>query len=447
MKARKIQTRWRSFIGRKNYVKYQATTSIQSIVRMYLFMSNFVAFMKARKIQTRWRSFIGRKNYVKYQATTSIQSIVRMYLCRSNFVAFMEARKIQTRWRSFIGRKKYVAFISARKIQSRWRAYTCRKKYIEFSAAVMIQTKWRSHDCSSQYNQYCSARRIQKTWRSYHCKMNYLHMLANIIIMQSIFRRFLIQKQVEGMKNRAVTAIQRFCRGYVCFTFYKKYMATRKIQSVWRGHTCFSFYKKYIASRKIQSAWRRYVKYTYFTTYIKATNKYRPIVISPIVDLDDEESQISSVNAADTEIPLSRDDRTGKKKKAWTKFLKRGKGIDKKKKPWASALTRLRKTAPPTDSEHPRRPSLSSSSISSITVPEENDKKNGEDGKEVSNLLPLTVIDPETASSSPSQLLSPSSSSSVSTLEDELNPEVPSKQERRAFMDTLLDREYFVQSL
>jgi len=178
----------------------------------------------------------------------------------------------------------------------------------------MIQAKWRSYDCSSMYHRYCAARVIQKTWRSYDCKMNYLHFLADILIVQSTIRRFLVQKQVKETKQRAATAIQRIYRGYaclifytetvaataiqrtwrgfvcyadyeefkaarkvqsiwrgfMCFAFYKEYVASRKIQSAWRGHTCFAFYKEYVASKKIQSVWRRYTDRSYYTRYIAA---------------------------------------------------------------------------------------------------------------------------------------------------------------------------------
>lgn len=169
-----------------------------------------------------------------------MQSIGRMYLCRIKYA-------------------DYQAATASRVIQTKWRAYTCRKIYIENFAATMIQAKWRSFDCSSMYKRYRSARAIQKTWRSYDCQMNFLHFLADILIVQSTIRRFLVQRKVKAMKNHAAAVIQRTWRGFVCFADYEEFKAARKIQSAWRGLVCYIDYHEHLTARKIQSAWRAFV--------------------------------------------------------------------------------------------------------------------------------------------------------------------------------------------
>merc|ERR1712151_1427624 len=94
---------------------------------------------------------------------------------------------------------------------------------------------------------------------------------------------------------------------------------------------------------------------------------------------------------------------------------------------------------PETASSSPSLLLSSSSSSSSIPITKDNgkddDKDDGQNGKDISNLSPSTVIDPETGSSSSS------SSSSITT-----PLEVVSK-ERHSFMNLLLDREYISLSL
>eukprot|EP00536_Pseudo-nitzschia_multiseries_P014432 jgi/Psemu1/262174/estExt_Genewise1Plus.C_7010008 len=171
----------------------------------------------------------------------------------------MAARLIQTRWRCHVHRERYVTFTSSRLIQKQWRAYVCRKIYIENFAATMIQTKWRSYDCSSMYKRYCSARIIQKTWRSYDCQMNFLHFLADILIVQSTIRRFLVQRRVKAMKDRAATAIQREYRRYACLTSYKQTVAAITIQRTWRGFIEFlRMTRERHACTIIQKNWRRF---------------------------------------------------------------------------------------------------------------------------------------------------------------------------------------------
>jgi len=198
---------------------------------------------------------------------------VRMFVCRSQYLFdrdFMAARLIQTSWRGQFHRKRYVRFTSSKLIQKQWRAYVCRKIYIENFAATIIQAKWRSYDCSSMYKRYCSARIIQKTWRSYDCQMNFLHFLADILIVQSTIRRFLVQRRVKAMKNRAATTIQREYRRYACLTSYKHTLAAIAIQRTWRCFVCFADYEEFKAARKVQTTWRKHAQYQKYARYIAA---------------------------------------------------------------------------------------------------------------------------------------------------------------------------------
>ncbi|OEU15173.1 hypothetical protein FRACYDRAFT_261552 [Fragilariopsis cylindrus CCMP1102] len=287
--ARRIQTQFRASTCRKDYIFYIAARRIQTKYRSSTCRKDYVTFIadlkeykSASKIASIARMYLSKAAYIDYKASTKIASVARMYISRSNYMFYIAARRIQNKYRASTCRKDYVTFIAARKIQTIVRSYVCRKEYIENFAATMIQTKWRSYDCSSMYHRYCAARVISKTWRSYDCKMNYLHFLADILIVQSTIRRFLVQKQVKAMKNRAATKIQRIYRGYACLVFYtetvaataiartwrgyvcyadyEEFKASRKVQSIWRRYTCFAFYKEYKASRKIQSAWRREYK-------------------------------------------------------------------------------------------------------------------------------------------------------------------------------------------
>jgi hypothetical protein len=285
-----IQTKFRSWSCRKDYISYISARKIQTKFRSWSCKKDYIFYISARLIQTNFRSSICRKDYISYISARKIQTNFRSSICRKDYIFYISARKIQTNFRSSICRKDYITFIAARTIQTSLRGYVCRKQYIENFASTMIQKCWRRYDCSSMYHRYCAARVISKTWRSYDCKMNYLHFLADILIVQSTIRRFLVQKQVKAMKNRAATDIQRIYRGYACLVFYtetvaataiartwrgfvcyadyEEFKAARKVQSIWRRHSCFAFYKEYKASRSIQSAWRRYANRSFYTRYV-----------------------------------------------------------------------------------------------------------------------------------------------------------------------------------
>jgi len=269
--ATTLQAAVRMYLCRHDYVEYQAATTLQAVVRMYLCRSGYVEYQCASKIQSIGRMYLCRYDYVKYQAAATLQAAIRMYFCRLGYVKYQSASKIQSIGRMFSCRAKYIDFQTTNAstvIQTRWRAYICRKIYIENFAATMIQAKWRSYDCSSMYKRYCSARIIQKTWRSYDCQMNFLHFLADILIVQSTIRRYLVLKRVKAKKDHAATVIQCTWRGFVCFADYEEFKAAREIQNAWRRYRDYNAFKRLVASIKIQSAWRGLICYIDYHEYL-----------------------------------------------------------------------------------------------------------------------------------------------------------------------------------
>ncbi|KAG7372329.1 IQ calmodulin-binding motif-containing protein [Nitzschia inconspicua] len=266
--ARVIQTNWRSSVCRKDYISYVAARTIQTNWRCSVCRKDYVAYTAARTIQKIWRSSACRKDYVAYMAARTIQTSWRAAVCREFYLQNVAAKIIQTKWRGFSCIKEYVAFMAARKIQTSWRAYVCRRDFIDYFAATIIQAKWRSFVLRTDYLQYKAAMKIQSAWRSYDCKMNYLHFLADILIIQSTYRRYKVQKHVTARKNEAATLIQKSWRGFACFADYQEYKVARKIQSAWRGYVCKAFYKEYLAARKIQAAWRCFVCYADYQEFL-----------------------------------------------------------------------------------------------------------------------------------------------------------------------------------
>ncbi|KAG7343190.1 IQ calmodulin-binding motif-containing protein [Nitzschia inconspicua] len=266
--ARVIQSNWRSSVCRKDYTSYVAARIIQTYWRCSVCRKDYVAYTAARTIQKIWRSSACRKDYVAYMAARTIQTSWRAAVCREFYLQNVAAKIIQTKWRGFSCRKEYVAFMAARKIQTSWRAYVCRRDFIDYFAATIIQAKWRSFVLRTDYLQYKAATKIQSAWRSYDCKMNYLHFLADILIIQSTYRRYKVQKHVTARKNEAATLIQKSWRGFACFADYQEYKVARKIQSAWRGYVCKAFYKEFLAARKIQAAWRCFVCYADYHEFL-----------------------------------------------------------------------------------------------------------------------------------------------------------------------------------
>ena len=262
--ARTIQTKWRSHNCMKNYIEYQASAAIQSAARMLLCRLQYIEYQSAMTIQSLVRMHFCRTDYTQYKCAKTIQSIGRMYLCRYDYLEYRAATTMQSAVRMFLCRSGYVEYHSATKIQAAIRMFLCRSDYTNYGAeiaATAIQAKWRSYDCSSMYKRYRAARTIQKTWRSYDCQMNFLHFLADILIVQSTIRRFLVQRKVKAMKNDAATSIQSAWRGLICYIDYHEHLTVRRIQSAWRGHVCRRNYKREKAAILIQCSWRGFLFY------------------------------------------------------------------------------------------------------------------------------------------------------------------------------------------
>ena len=68
--------------------EYEASTIIQSVVRMHLNKLDYFNNQATRVIQSLSRMYLFRSDYVEYQAAAMIQEIARIYLCRSDYVEY-----------------------------------------------------------------------------------------------------------------------------------------------------------------------------------------------------------------------------------------------------------------------------------------------------------------------------------------------------------------------
>ena len=354
--ARTIQTKWRSHICKMNYIEYQASTAIQSVARMFICRLQYIDYQAAmaiqslarmyfcrtdytyykcaKKIQSVARMFLCRSQYVEYKCSSKIQSTVRMYLCRYDYLEYKAATKLQSAVRMFLCRSGFVEYQCATKIQSIGRMYLCRYDYLEYkaaatlqsavrmflcrsdynkyraeTAATIVQAKWLSYDCSSMYKRYRAARTIQKTWRSYDCQMNFLHFLADILIVQSTIRRFLVQRKVKAMKNDAAVAIQSAWRGLISYIDYHEHLTVRRIQSAWRASVCRRNYKREKAAILIQKSWRGFLFYADYmfelSDIVVAQKQIRVWLAKRVANRRREEKATERLNRASTVIQTS----------------------------------------------------------------------------------------------------------------------------------------------
>ena len=315
--ATQLQTAWRGYYCWLPYKQRKAAIDIQSIWRSYSCSMKFFSNLAATAIQTTWRSYVCRKYYVETISTIAIQAKWRSHVCYKTYRATRAAISIQSHWRSYSCSKKFLTSLAATAIQSAWRSYKCTmqyfgdvadiivvqsvvrrhvaKKYVLLQAKtcaffrgispnIMIARKW-ILEHNGKYPGLCqalyefSATKIQSSWRAYDTSMDFLHALANVVIAQSVVRRWRAGLYLKDLKSgryqlRIISAIQiqKQWRAYdlsmhylqtlgdivLCQTIVRRHVASRLIQRRRSEHI------HELAAIIIQAKWRCFAQFSRF---------------------------------------------------------------------------------------------------------------------------------------------------------------------------------------
>lgn len=231
----RVQAAFRGWLVRDTLEdKHYCATQIQKIARGYLAtMSVYEDLYNITVVQS-----IARRNIAIKEAEKRYRSIVT----------------IQALWRGLQCKRElnYLHW-SATKIQSAWRGYTAKLNYqfdivdiiivqsiVRRRAAIQLVRNMRNRKVNE------AATTIQKYWRSYDCTMNYLHCIADILIAQSVVRRWIAIRHVNDYRDSLYfemsMRIQMCVRSWLARTRVKKERAARAIQKTWRGFWCYSDY-------------------------------------------------------------------------------------------------------------------------------------------------------------------------------------------------------------
>ena len=212
---------------------------VQSMIRGYLVRKRIeIANTSATLIQASWRGYYECMSY-QYDILDVIivQSLVRR---RAAMLTTEEKRRdlrsrsatlIQAQWRSYDCTINYLHYLAdVLIVQSAVRRWQAKKQYQSEvalrneQAAVDIQRSWRGFKCYSDYMALLTALRneesaikIQQIWRGFMCYADYMFTISDIVVVQSIARRWLAaRKRARVQHDREVGAaidIQRHWRG------------------------------------------------------------------------------------------------------------------------------------------------------------------------------------------------------------------------------------------
>ena len=247
--------RWRAELHRYKYL--YCVTRIQAAFRGWLVRDTMEdKHYCAKQIQKIARGYLATMSvYEDLYNITVVQSIARRNL------AIKEAENrhrsivtIQSLWRGLQCKRElnYLHW-SATKIQSAWRGYTAKLNYqFDIVDIIIVQSIARRRAAiqlvrNTRREKVCNAATtIQKYWRSYDCTMNYLHCVADVLIVQSVVRRWsairFVKDYREALHYEMSMRIQMCVRSWLSRTRVKKQRAARDIQKAWRGFWCYSDY-------------------------------------------------------------------------------------------------------------------------------------------------------------------------------------------------------------
>jgi IQ calmodulin-binding motif len=181
--------------------------------------------LAAVQIQSVFRGFWIRDCLdVDHYCTTVLQRAYRGYSCRKRVQHDIKRIiTVQSWWRRNIARDNAAHILAyAIAIQAVFRGHRVRKRFkrhiaqvasAKWSAATIIQWIWRGYIVRKRYRMYlrsetqvrrAAAVAIQSRWRAFVCEANFIRTLVDVLITQTIVRRWLAQNRVAAAKTRAL---------------------------------------------------------------------------------------------------------------------------------------------------------------------------------------------------------------------------------------------------
>lgn len=235
----------------------KAAVRIQIAARIYLAKREAVDRMWAiLSIQSYFRRWSCEKNFRAHvHSATALQSVARAWFARAEAKKRnIAATQIQKTIRVYLaGARLYDMMYCLVSIQALVRGSYVRKKQAQHNAellanshyAIPLQSLIRGYTARKEFKMInSSACKIQSIWRSYVARIDLQFQIVDIVVVQSVVRRWISCNQVRETKNAP----------YI--------LPAGKIQARWRGCNARTLHKKMLAARKIQTAWRAFHAYT-----------------------------------------------------------------------------------------------------------------------------------------------------------------------------------------
>lgn len=223
-----LQSVTRGWSVRRRLERSMAASLLQSVIRGWRVRKRLehdcmqdTEECAALRIQTLWRTYQARTLYeLKVHAAIRLQSVLRVFLVQKRLEKTYAAGMIQSFVRGWLVRARLEQRFAAAYIQSVARGWLQRK---DNDKNILV-----GHDCRD-----AAATLIQARWRQYVAQSMYEMQSIAIVVVQSVVRVFLVQKQLERMYAAAL--VQAVARGWLVRVHLEKTFAAAMLQAIVRG--------------------------------------------------------------------------------------------------------------------------------------------------------------------------------------------------------------------
>mmetsp|Transcript_7630 Transcript_7630/g.15671 ORF Transcript_7630/g.15671 Transcript_7630/m.15671 type:complete len:1781 (+) Transcript_7630:812-6154(+) len=305
--ATKIQSAWRGFDDFSRFVLFlNSVIVLQSNWRRMTVRNDYLIEREERRnrsatlIQKEWRGFVGLTSFrADLYSIIMVQSVFRRKTTCEVVEEFRQSRRyvaaafIQAWGRRLLGQKELEKHKAARTIQASWRSYDATMNFLHNLADVImvqgvvrrwlqrhrasckIQSVARMHAVQRHNKEVAAATVIQCQWRSFVCYADYMFTVADIIMAQSVIRRFIQIRRYKAMRDAREHAAARTIQKASHRRLAVKDAAAIEVQRTWRGFVAETqFFINIVEQRtaiKIQSAWRRFFAFSNFVIKLDST--------------------------------------------------------------------------------------------------------------------------------------------------------------------------------
>ena len=256
-----------------------SATQVQSVFRGWIARDSLEDnHYCAIQIQRTVRGYLATMHvFEDLYSITIVQSVVRRFLAMNLAVDRLSSIIAMQSWWQGIRTRDYLEEMeySAVTVQASWRRYLAQMSYqfdvIDIIIVQSVVRRWKTRRVLAAVRLQCFARYVAANvlFDERLAEHNLALQRTSAIQIQARWRSYAAQMTL--LKYIAATKIQSHWRGFVEKERYLLYIVARRIQAWWRCLMLRRRYVDYVSATKIQAHWRGFLAKERYLLYMSAT--------------------------------------------------------------------------------------------------------------------------------------------------------------------------------